>query len=164
MLEPPNHLVQIDTPRGLDHMWARFIPRRLESTRLKNRKQLWYIHPADWNQNTEYIDAHEEEVRVNAIEGGIGVLVYDIRKTRIPENWMKAMIPFAEMHQRLHRKGDYDRWLVKTFVLVPDGVVFAALNAVLTGAWRPTRPLEVVTEIADVHRYVERLWRPREDP
>ena len=157
----PSHLQSLECVRGMEGVWDRYIPSRLSDTKLADRKQLWYIHPNDWTEQSAYIKAHEEEVNRLASEGGIGVLIYDLSKSSIPTQWTSVMVPHAEMHQRLHQNGSYEKWLVQTFIVVPNEIVYTALNAVLTGAWKPTRPLSVVFSMQEVDEYVRKLWRPR---
>lgn len=145
----------------MEGVWERYIPSRLAGTKLALRKQIWYIHPVDWNDQSAYIDLHEEEVNKLASEGGVGILVYDLSDSVIPNQWASVMIPFAEMHQRLHLNGNYEKWLVQTYVVVPNDIVYTALNAVLTGAWKPTRPLNVMSSIQEVEEHLETLWLPR---
>lgn len=161
MMDLPSHLQRIDCVKGMDGVWERYIPSRLSETKLRYRKQIWYIHPSDWSNQTAYICAHEEEVTKLADEGGVGIMIYDLGNATIPDRWASIMVPFAEMHQRLHKNGHYDKWLIQTFVVVPNDVVYTALNAVLTGAWKPTRPLTVVSSMDEVEAYMRTLWLPR---
>ena len=144
-----------------DCLWERYVPSRLEGTRLARRKQVWYIRPVDWSNQSAYNSTHEEQVNKLALEGGVGVLIYDLSESIIPDQWASIVIPFAQMHQRLHLNGSYEKWLIQTFVVVPNDIVLTALNAVLTGMWKPTRPLSVVSSIEVVEKKMETLWRPR---
>lgn len=157
----PSHLQKIECLQDMEGVWERYIPSRLSGTKLALRKQIWYVHPVDWNDQSAYIDLHEKEVNKLASEGGVGILVYDLSDSVIPNQWTSVMIPFAEMHQRLHLNGNYEKWLVQTYVVVPNDIVYAALNAVLTGAWKPTRPLNVVSSMQEVEQHLETLWLPR---
>lgn len=163
MLSVPSHLQKIECVEGMGGMWHRFVPSRLSGTQLRYRKQLWYIQPDDWNDQTSYIRAHEEMVRKLAEEGGVGVIIYNLDNTTIPDQWPSIMIPFAKMHQRLHMSGSYEKWLIQTFVVVPNDIVYATLNAILTGAWRPTRPLRVVSSMDEIEQFMKTLWLPRAD-
>lgn len=165
MLEVPDHLVPLQTAHGVESMWASYVPRRLLGSKLKNRKQLWFVSPQSWeaydSQKTEYFKVHEESVNRLAKSGGIGVLVYDLSRIEFPDNWLTTTLPFAKLHQRLHLNGSYDKWLVKTYVIVPNEIVYTALNAVLAGAWKPTRPLEILSSIAELQDHLRCLWLPR---
>lgn len=153
--------MEIECVQGMGSVWRRYIPSRLDGTKLARRKQIWYVHPTDWSDQSAYIRAHEKEVCDLASDGGVGILVYDLCNSTIPSQWASIMIPFAQMHQRLHLNGSYEKWLVQTFVVVPNEIVYTALNAVLTGAWKPTRPLRVVSSMEEVEEYMRTLWLPR---
>ena len=90
-----------------------------------------------------------------------GVLIYDLCDLQIPANWTTLMVPVAQMHQRLHENGSYDKWLVKVFIVVPNEIVSTCLTALLSSTYQPTRPFEIVTSILDIRKYVDRLWLPR---
>lgn len=161
MFAPPTHLCRIDPPAGMRGMCERFVPTRLVDTSLKYRKQLWYVRPSDWTGLDSYIDAHEAAVNQYAKEGGIGILVYDLSGATMPDNWTSCMVPFAEMHQRLHLNGNYDKWLVKSYIVVKHDILYATLNTVLTGAWKPTRPLQILTSLEELRACLDELWVPR---
>lgn len=155
----PSHLCQIDAPVRMGDIWSTFVPTRLNSTALRYRKQLWYVRPRDWSKLEAYIPVHEDLVRKNADSGGIGVLVYDLTDMQT-DGWATNVIHIAQMHQRLHRNGSYDKWLVKTYIVVPNEIAHATVSMVLT-TWRPTRPFAIVTSIEDANEYVRELWLPR---
>ena len=162
MARIPPHMTSIPTPKGAPPFWLRYVPKRLLSSKMWDRKQLWVITPDSWDLKEQFTETYEKLVNEQANSGGIGVVVYNLEiGSFYTSDWREQVLPIVEMHSRLHQNGSYAKWLIKAFIIVPNELAYCTIKTLMGNVWRPTRPLDVVSCWDELEVYLKELWLPR---
>lgn len=143
--------------------WTTHSPKRLKGTVAEDLKQVWLVEWTTFDRDSvaAYVDRHEAEARRAAERGGVGVLVYDLRRMTAPPAWRDAALPFVRVHQRLNDDRVYAKWLSRAVVVMHDATCCTLMTAAIQSfGIRPTRPTAILC-FDDAVKSLGSLWQPR---